>query len=120
MGFNAEQYSDILEIKKGDFNNADGTDPYAYFNENGEYDNAFGDGKMWDALTEMIKGNVATKGKQADSDLAIANAIQLKASQQQQSTGMSPLAITGIVVGSLLAITVMIVVIKKVKTSRQA
>jgi len=44
----------------------------------------------------------------------IAQAVLNKSMQKDEQ--MSPLAITGIIVGSLLAITIMVVVIKKVKS----
>lgn len=55
------------------------------------------------------------KSGNTETDKLIAQAALLKAGQPQTDTQMSPLAITGIIVGSLLAITVMVVVIKKVK-----
>ena len=55
------------------------------------------------------------KGGNTESDILMAKAAYLKASQPQVNTQMSPLAITGIIAGSLLAITLMIVVIKKIK-----
>jgi hypothetical protein len=54
------------------------------------------------------------KGGNSESDKLLAQAAVIKAGQVDSSQ-MSPLAITGIIVGSLLAITVMVVVIKKVK-----
>ena len=56
-------------------------------------------------------------GKSADADLLMAQAVLAK-SQQAQTEGLSAMAITGIIVGSLMAITVMVVVIKKVKANR--
>jgi hypothetical protein len=53
------------------------------------------------------------KGGNTETDKILAQASLVKASQPQD-TGMSPLAIGGIIVGSLLAITLMVVVIKKV------
>ena len=55
------------------------------------------------------------KSGNTESDKLLAKAALIKASQPQVNTQMSPLAITGIIVGSLLAITLMIVVIKKIK-----
>ena len=55
------------------------------------------------------------KSGNTESDKLLAQAALLKAGQPQTDTQMSPLAITGIIVGSLLAITVMVVVIKKVR-----
>lgn len=54
------------------------------------------------------------KSGNTESDKLIAQAALLKAGKVDSSQ-MSPLAITGIIVGSLLAITVMVVVIKKVR-----
>jgi hypothetical protein len=54
------------------------------------------------------------KGGNSESDKLLAQASVIKAGQVE-APQMSPLAITGIIVGSLLAITVMVVVIKKVK-----
>lgn len=56
-------------------------------------------------------------GDTAQSDLLMAQAVLAKA-QQAPEEGLSPMAITGIVVASLMAITVMVVVIKKTKTAR--
>lgn len=58
---------------------------------------------------------VNAKSGNSESDILLAKAALLKAGQPQTDAQMSPLAITGIIVGSLLAITVMVVVIKKVK-----
>ena len=58
---------------------------------------------------------VNAKSGNTESDIILAKAALAKASQTETNTQMSPLAITGIVVGSLLAITLMVVVIKKVK-----
>jgi hypothetical protein len=55
------------------------------------------------------------KSGNTETDKLLAQAALLKAGQAQTDTQMSPLAITGIIVGSLLAITVMVVVIKKVR-----
>lgn len=55
------------------------------------------------------------KSGNTETDKLLAQATVLKAGQTQPDNQMSPLAITGIIVGSLLAITVMVVVIKKIK-----
>lgn len=55
------------------------------------------------------------KGSSAETDKMLAQAV-LNKSTQAPDTGMSAMAITGIIVGSLLAITLMVVVIKKVKS----
>lgn len=55
------------------------------------------------------------KSGNTESDKLLAQAALLKAGKPEVNTQMSPLAITGIVVGSLLAITLMVVVIKKIK-----
>ena len=55
------------------------------------------------------------KSGNTETDKILAQAALTKASQPEVNTQMSPLAITGIIVGSLLAITVMVVVIKKVR-----
>ena len=55
------------------------------------------------------------KSGNTESDKLLAQAAVLKAGQVETNTQMSPLAIGGIIIGSLLAITVMVVVIKKVK-----
>ena len=59
------------------------------------------------------------KGGNTEADITLAKAALLKAGQVETNTQMSPLAITGIIVGSLIAITVMVVVIKKVGKSKQ-
>jgi hypothetical protein len=56
------------------------------------------------------------KSLEAQAELELAKAISEKAGQKEE--GMSAMAITGIIVGSLMAITVMVVVIKKVKAKR--
>lgn len=58
---------------------------------------------------------VNAKSGNTESNKILAQAALAKASQVDTNVQMSPLAITGIIVGSLLAITVMVVVIKKVK-----
>ena len=55
------------------------------------------------------------KSGNTESDILLAKAALLKAGKTEVDTQMSPLAITGIIVGSLLAITLMVVVIKKIK-----
>lgn len=55
------------------------------------------------------------KSSSAETDKMLAQAV-LNKSTQAPDTGMSAMAITGIIVGSLLAITLMVVVIKKVKS----
>ena len=54
------------------------------------------------------------KSGNTETDKIIAQAVLNKSMQKDEQ--MSPLAITGIIVGSLLAITAMVVVIKKVKS----
>ncbi len=49
-------------------------------------------------------------------DETLAQAALTKASQAQPDNSLTPLQITGIVVASLAAITIMVVVIKKVKS----
>ncbi len=71
------------------------------------------------AECEKVRGERKTEKRDAksgntESDKLLAQAAVLKAGQVDASQ-MSPLAITGIIIGSLLAITVMVVVIKKVK-----
>jgi hypothetical protein len=57
------------------------------------------------------------KSGNTETDKIIAQAVLNKTSQAPDQ-GMSAMAITGIIVGSLLAITLMVVVIKKVKTKK--
>lgn len=59
------------------------------------------------------KANLTAKTTEKQSDVLLAQAALNKSLQKDEQ--MSPLAITGIIVGSLLAITVMVVVIKKVR-----
>jgi len=126
MGFNIVDYKealtnlDVNEASK--WNNADGKDPYAYAGGDDEYDYAGGT-LSCDILHPIRKKEReacykarAESSKESESDILLARAALAKASQQQVQ--MSPLAITGIIVGSLLAITVMVVVIKKVKANR--
>lgn len=56
----------------------------------------------------------ATSSSKVDETLA--QAALAKASQVQPDNSLTPLQITGIVVASLAAITIMVVVIKKVKS----
>lgn len=63
---------------------------------------------------ETSKGPSA-KQTQAQADLILANAAAVKAAQAQQEDKWTPMAIAGVVVASFLAITLMVVVIKKVK-----
>ena len=60
-------------------------------------------------------GKQNLKSGSTETDLTLAKAALTKASQPETNTQMSPLAITGIIVGSLIAITIMVVVIKKIK-----
>ncbi len=62
-----------------------------------------------------VSAKQQSKSGNTETDKLLAQAAVLKAGQPQTDTQMSPLAITGIIVGSLLAITVMVVVIKKVR-----
>ena len=67
------------------------------------------------ARNERVTAKQQAKSGNTESDKILAQAALVKAGQTQPDTQMSPLAITGIIVGSLLAITVMVVVIKKIK-----
>lgn len=65
---------------------------------------------------ECEKANLSSpKAVQAQSDLILAQAAALKASQPETNDSWSPLAITGVIIGSLAAITIMVLVIKKMK-----
>lgn len=57
------------------------------------------------------------KNLSAQSDLLLAKATLDKVNKPQQQ-GMTPLQIVGVVAGSLMAITVMVVVIKRVKARK--
>ena len=124
MGFNIVDYKealtnlDVNEASK--WNNADGKDSYAYAEGDDEYDYAGGCGVLHPFSKKRREAceaaNLRAKTTETESDILLARATLAKASQQQVQ--MSPLAITGIIVGSLLAITVMVVVIKKVKANR--
>jgi hypothetical protein len=124
MGFNIVDYKealtdlDVNEASK--WNNADGKDPYAYAGGDDAYDYAGGCGVLHPFSKKRREAceaaNLKAKTTETESDILLARATLAKASQQQVQ--MSPLAITGIIVGSLLAITVMVVVIKKVKANR--
>jgi len=61
--------------------------------------------------------SLSTKEKTSsiETDKMLAQAVLAKSTQPKEE-GMSAMAITGIIVGSLLAITLMVVVIKKVKS----
>ena len=56
-------------------------------------------------------------GMSAQAELLTAQAILAK-SQQAPAQGLSPMAITGIVVASLLTITLMVVVIKRTRARK--
>tara|TARA_R110000787_G_scaffold44415_4_gene109009 strand:- start:1386 stop:1661 length:276 start_codon:yes stop_codon:yes gene_type:complete len=56
----------------------------------------------------------ASKAQDATSDAVIAQA-GLEKIRNQEDESWSPMAVTGVVVGSLLAIAVMVVIIKKAK-----
>jgi hypothetical protein len=58
------------------------------------------------------------KTSSAETDKILAQAV-LNRSLQEPEKSMSPIAIMGIVGGSLLAITLMIVIIKKVKSKNK-
>jgi len=61
----------------------------------------------------------APKNINAQSELLTAQAVLAKVSQAPTETkAMSPLAITGIIFGSLMAITIMVVVIKKTRAKK--
>jgi hypothetical protein len=125
MGFNILDYKEPLSKldlqETGKWINADGIDPYSYAGGDDEYDYAGGCGVLHPFNSkkreECEKANLTAKTTETESDILLAKATLAKASQPQQAP-MSPLAITGIIVGSLLAITVMVVVIKKVKANR--
>ena len=119
MGFNIVDYKealtdlDVNEASK--WNNAGGDDAYDY---------AGGGALGCDVLhwaskkkREACYEQQKDARKESESDILYARAALLKAGKVDQAP-MSPLAITGIIVGSLLAITVMVVVIKKVKANR--
>lgn len=116
MGFNIADYKEPLsklDLKETDrWINADGLDPYSYAG-GCQVLHPFNKKKA----DECEKANLTAKTTESESDKAIARAIELKASQPQQQP-LGALAITGIIVGSLMAITVMVVVIKKVKAKR--
>lgn len=124
MGFNIVDYKEALTNldvnEESKWNNADGKDPYAYVGGDDAYDYAGGCGVLHPfnkkRREECEAANLKAKTTETESDILLARATLLKAGQQQVQ--MSPLAITGIIVGSLLAITVMVVVIKKVKAKR--
>lgn len=62
------------------------------------------------------KANLTAKTTEKESDKLLAQAVLNKSLQKDEQ--MSPLAITGIIIGSLMAITLMVVVIKKVKAKK--
>ena len=119
MGFNIVDYKealtdlDVNEASK--WNNVDGDDEYNYAGGCG-IKHPFNASKRAECeRIHLEKKNI--KSGNTETDKILAQATLLKAGQPQE-VGMSPLAITGIIVGSLLAITVMVVVIKKVKANR--
>jgi hypothetical protein len=70
-----------------------------------------------EARDERKTGKLDAKSGNTESDKIIAQAI-LEKQRRPAEVGMSPMAITGIIVGSLMAITIMVVIIKKVKARR--
>ena len=70
------------------------------------------------ARSKCIKASNEVKTTQAQADATLAAAALAKASQVQQEDKWSPLAITGVVIGSLAAITIMVVVIKRIKAKK--
>ena len=126
MGFNYEQYKEELSNATGELVSLSSSDPYAYASgTSDDYNYATGTlcefiiKKDKKAECEKVRDERKTEKRDAksgntESDKLLAQAAVLKAGQVDSSQ-MSPLAITGIIVGSLLAITVMVVVIKKVK-----
>jgi len=136
MGFNYEQYKEELSNATGELASVSSADPYAYamgtmddynYAEGtmDDYNYASGCGVLHPfnkAKREACEKNAEKKREtklnikvsDAESNKILAEAVALKSSKTESNTQMSPLAITGIIVGSLLAITVMVVVIKKV------
>jgi hypothetical protein len=58
----------------------------------------------------------AQKGQEAEADKILAQAA-LERVRKEEEKGWSPLAVTGVVVGSLLGIALMVVIIKKAKNN---
>lgn len=126
MGFNYEQYKEELSNATGELASVSSADPYAYaMGTMDDYNYASGCGVLHPfnkAKREACEKNAEKKREtklnikvsDAESNKILAEAVALKSSKTESNTQMSPLAITGIIVGSLLAITVMVVVIKKV------
>lgn len=123
MGFNYEQYKEELSNASGELVSLSSSDPYAYaMGTSDDYDYAGGcgvkhpfDARKRAECERIHLEKVNAKSGNTESDKILAQAALLKASKTETDTQMSPLAITGIIVGSLLAITVMVVVIKKIK-----
>lgn len=68
-----------------------------------------------EARGERKTEKLQAKSGNTETDKILAQAALTKASQVETNTQMSPLAIGGIIIGSLIAITIMVVVIKKIK-----
>lgn len=125
MGFNYEQYKEELSNATGELASVSSADPYAYaMGTSDDYNYASGCGALHPfnkakreacekAKSEKKQAKLDLKISSAESDKKLAEAALISANKPE--TQMSPLAITGIIVGSLLAITVMVIVIKKVK-----
>lgn len=86
-------------------------------------DYSYGDGLFGGVLKDFISGQ--TQGQQAkqsvkQSEIEIQNkALDLALyKERNKSEGFTPLQITGIIAGSLMAITLMVVIIKKTKARR--
>lgn len=109
MGF--VDYTVFEKQNNGNMSNANGYDDDAYSYAGGcAVLHPFNATKR----AECEKANIASKTAESQSDVLLAQATLAKASQPQQAQ-MGAGAIIGIVVASIVAITVMVVVIKKVK-----
>jgi hypothetical protein len=136
MGFNYEQYKEELSNATGELASVSSADPYAYatgtmddynYTEGTMDDYNYAGGCGWlypfnkerrndceQKFEKRRETKLNLKVSDAESNKMLSEAAALKSSKTESNTQMSPLAITGIIVGSLLAITVMVVVIKKV------
>ena len=111
MGFNYNQYEEVLEDNsQDDYSNAGGCAVKHPFNKvrRAECNRLFAEKKK----NKSGNGEADVLMSQAILELAKTPAQQMN---QQSGSGLSGLAIGGIVLGSALMLVIMVIVIKKVK-----
>jgi len=107
MGFNYNQYEEVLEDNsQDDYSNAGGCAVKHPFNK----------GRR-DECNRLFAEKKKNKSGNGEADVLMSQAILelAKTPAQQSRSGLSGLAIGGIVLGSALMLVIMVIVIKKVK-----